>query len=415
MTSHLHDNAATERQILEDFSAALLSQSKDCGLIIEAAEHYSDNMTIQLYAHALSLYDMSGASFNKVSAFAQSLESRSNLSVYQRQLTWALAATANKEFTSAMTLLEDITTQWPEDLVSFKLCEYLYFITGFKASNQRFLDHSTRLLGANQGNGCFLGSHAFALSLTEQYEEAKTTAYDAIDKVAINPWSHHALGHIYLATSAFESGENELVKLQPLWEESGWPALCHNTWHLLLFKLAQEKYDEVLDVCFDKLWLGMCEHQFVHIDFDIISLLWRLDLAGRPAPSFRFSIFAEHLEPHLNNYVCAYQVAHYLFVLVKSGDTPRAESLIEQIEKEGTASPPALVFLNSIVLFSRQEYQSAALMMGQVLENIPSFGGSDGQIDLFYQTYFHCLGKSGEKAKADAFKKRAPCPALLSL
>ena len=74
-----------------------------------------------------------------------------------------------------------------------------------------------------------------------------------------------------------------------------------------------------------QLWGGMQEHQLVHIDFDEISRLWRLESAGHIVGPSLFKLFRDHITGHLNNFVCPYQTAHYIYALVKAGEIELAD------------------------------------------------------------------------------------------
>lgn len=404
MTSHLTGHPEKERQIIESFTIDLLSQSKECGLIIEASESYPGNPLIQIYACMIQLYDMSQASFKQAEQLSVLLLQDRSSTSHVTSWVKVLSATSRKKFAVAIALLEDLTTNWPGDLLAFKFCEYLYFISGFKATNKRFLNHSSRLLTIHSNNGYFLGSHAFALSLNEQFEQAKQQGNSAVELAYTNPWAHHALAHAYLGSKDYQAGKQVMTNFQSNWSESGWPALCHNTWHLMLFQLATGEYQAVENTCFDNLWAGMLEHKFVHIDFDVISILWRLELYGHPTAPTRFNVFSDHLNAHLDNFVCGYQVAHSIYVLVKAGQSERVKGLLSQWLREGI-DPSAYKFLHAINHFARGDFKEAADGLENLLPQIPSFGGSDGQIDLFYHTYHYCLLNSGQKSKANSFKK----------
>lgn len=407
MKSHLSGYSEDQRRVLEKFPIELLSQSKDCGSIIESAGFYPENTLIQIYAKMLLLYDMTHESFNSVRAFAEKLAAENLTNPHEKLWAQVLLTTTQKKFTTAIQLLEEITNQWPEDLVAFKFCEYLYFISGFKAKNQQFLAHSNKLLSTHSNNGYFLGSHAFALSLNDCYDQAIEQGNKAVDLAYTNPWAHHALAHAFLGSNNPVAGQKTMLGFQANWQESGWPALCHNTWHLMLFQLANHEYEQVQNTCFDVLWPGLLEYKLVHIDFDVISTLWRLELYGLSIPEERYQIFNSHLDGHWDNFLCGYQVAHSVFALVRAGNAQRVNDLLQRFDRE-KIDANSLKFLKAINRFANEEFKQAADDLEDLLEAIPQFGGSDGQIDLFYQTYYYCLLKSKQMRKAEAFKSKRP-------
>ena len=425
--THLKDQSPEVINIVSHFSKELLSQGKNCGLIIEKPEEYPNLPILDIYVAMLNLYDMSTETFSRVKILIQNILTLNSLSVYEKSLSEAMLLTVNKQFDKAIQQFELVTTQWPEDLISFKFCEYLYFIRGYDFCKQRFLAHCTRLLPHHRTNPYFLASHSFALSLNKEFSESEKMALEAINMQAINPWAHHALAHVYLMQGQIDKGLSDLQSLAPLWEESAWTAQCHNSWHLGLFMIANMKLEEAESLCMDQLWKGMIQNQFVHVDFDVVSLLWRLQLAGHNNNPETFTLFKGHFDAHINNLVCPYQTAHYLYALIKGGENENARELLAQVKIEinfysedvKSIWENAIPFLDAVDAFGREDYELAARKFDTIITDVNQFGGSDGQIDLFYQTYLHCLIQSQQLSKASTFLKeryksatseRAPYP-----
>ena len=145
---------------------------------------------------------------------------------------------------------------------------------------------------------------------------------------------------------------------------------------------------------------GMQEHQFVHIDFDVISLLWRQELACHIVdPSFE--LFRDYITGHLNNFVSPYQTAHYIYALVKVGEIELADNLVTQAEAESEQMQPqepqtwqlVLVFLKGVNAFVNKDYHLAAVYLKSSIADINRYGGSDGEIGLNAAlTHLNCIG-----------------------
>ncbi|PCI42100.1 MAG: hypothetical protein COB51_13420 [Moraxellaceae bacterium] len=405
---HLKGQSPEFIRIHNHFSTQLLSQGQQCSVLISRAAEAPEHTLLQLYSAMLYLYDMTTTSFSTVRVSTHKILEKKGLTNYEKALANAVLATANNQFSRAINLFEAITQQFPQDLISFKFCEYLYFICGYDFCKTRFLNHSARLASLHASNPYLLASHAFAQSLNKAFTQSEQTALKAIDIEPVNPWAHHALAHVYLMQGKIDKGLSDLESFAPLWRKSAWTALCHNSWHLGLFMIANLKLQQAEDLCMRQLWDGMQEHQFVHIDFDVISLLWRLELAGHTVNPSLFALFRDHLTDHINHFVCPYQTAHYIYALVKAGEIELADNLVIQAEKESERMQPqeqqtwrlALVFLKGVNAFVNEDYHLAASYLESSIADINRYGGSDGQIDLFYQTYLYCLIKTQQTQKA---------------
>lgn len=150
-----------------------------------------------------------------------------------------------------------------------------------------------------------------------------------------------------------------------------------------------------------QLWGGMQEHQLVHIDFDEISRLWRLELAGHIVGPSLFELFRDHITGHLNNFVCPYQTAHYIYALVKAGEIELADNLVTQAEAESEQMQPqeqqtwqlALVFLKGVNAFVNEDYHLAAVHLESSIADINRYRGSDGEMGLNAAlTHLNCIG-----------------------
>src|SRR6266542_2117603 len=94
----------------------------------------------------------------------------------ERALHRALTLWHGNDNLRAVEALEAITTEWPSDLLTAKIAEFLYYVLGQQYMGPRFRAHVRRLEGAHAGDPDFLAMAAFASELCGDYVAAEAVA-----------------------------------------------------------------------------------------------------------------------------------------------------------------------------------------------------------------------------------------------
>ncbi|HLF66894.1 MAG TPA: tetratricopeptide repeat protein, partial [Gammaproteobacteria bacterium] len=190
------------------------------------------------------------------------------------------------------------------------------------------------------------------------------------------------------------------------------PLAGHLTWHLALFYLAQLDEQKVLAQFSPGIWGGMPELSLEQID--AIALLWRMELADMPQDHLLKQV-TEKLGQHVYQQYIGFDTAHYVYALARMGHTESVQKIITAAQAFAQHSAPAYqeLWLNSgvplfkgISAFAQGHYKEANLHFAMILPIMAQVGGSDAQIEVFYQTAMVSLLRAGEKDKAHVLLKQ---------
>src|SRR5262249_60266105 len=117
----------------------------------------------------------------------------------------------------AVEALEAITTEWPGDLLTAKIAEFLYYVLGQQYMGPRFRAHMRHLEGAHAGDPDFLAMAAFASELCSDYATAEAVAERAIGIEPRNPWGSTPSPTFSSARAAWRKASRAVKPLIPCW------------------------------------------------------------------------------------------------------------------------------------------------------------------------------------------------------
>jgi tetratricopeptide (TPR) repeat protein len=206
----------------DDFAARLLRLDQGVEGILEAAKRWPDTPIIQLYAAAFWLYGQTDGVRETAAAHLRACEVLA-MNRRERALHRALALWHGNDNLYAVEALEAITAEWPGDLFTAKLAEFLYYVLGQQYMGPRFRAHIRRLEPAHAEDPDFLAMAAFASELCGDYGEAEARAERALGIAARNPWAQHALSHVLIRQGRVREGLARLESFLPLLATCGRP------------------------------------------------------------------------------------------------------------------------------------------------------------------------------------------------
>src|SRR5262245_2209131 len=121
----------------DDFAARLPRLDQGVEGILEAAKRWPDTSIIQLYAAAFWLYGQTDGARETAATHLRACEALA-MNRRERALHRALALWHGNDNLYAVEALEAITAEWPGDLFTAKLAEFLYYVLGQQYMGPRF-------------------------------------------------------------------------------------------------------------------------------------------------------------------------------------------------------------------------------------------------------------------------------------
>jgi hypothetical protein len=393
---------------IEKFTDDFLGARDAAGAVCALADEHPDCALPQAYAAALYLYSQSSQLIRTKARpyLDRALSLRGAVSERETLLINGLNAWSNTNQAEAITLFERLAHSWPQDLVSAKIAEFLFYEMPDYPRHLRFMES---IAAHHAGSAPFGAMHSFALELNGRYADAERVARQALNTEPDTPWAQHTLGHLFLNQGRSAQGLREFIDFAPLWPNHGWPTCCHNTWHLALLHLAERQFDQALAICRQRMWGHNPDDVFELVD--VISLLWRFDLADHPVEGDWLAV-ASHAQSRAGEQVFPFLNAHLVYALARAGLTAEVEHSLELMGHfAGQQTGPAahiwkstgLPLVRGSAAFARDDFAGAASLLGPIAADLACVGGSDAQNSLFAQTYATALARSGQQTTAREF------------
>ena len=395
----------------DDFSARLLRLDQGCEAILEAVKRWSQTPILTLYTAAFWLYGQTGEARATASAYLKGCAALP-MNARERALHGALTLWQANDNLRAVEVLEEITTQWPSDLLSAKFAEFLYYVLGQQHMGPRFRAHMARLAPRHADDPDFLAMQAFANELCDDFAAAEADAGRALATTPRNPWAQHALTHVLIRQGRAAEGRARMEEFLPMLKTCGRPIYSHDAWHLALLHLEELDIASTLKVFREHVW-GITP-DFVVEQLDAIALLWRVELAGAPQDGAWASI-ADHVAPRAVETFMPFMNAHYVYALARAGRrdavdatlaTVRARSQASDAEAKRVWAPVGRAVVEAAAAFGAGDRACAAALLDPVMIAMPQIGGSDAQVDLFRQAYLRSLQAASRHSDAAAYAAR---------
>ena len=206
---------ATTVAAADDFAARLLQLDQGVEAILDAVKRWPATPIIQLYAAAFWLYGQTEGARENAAMHLRACETLT-MNARERALHRALALWHANDNLRALEVMEAVTAEWPRDLCTAKLAEFLYYVLGQQYMGARFRAHMTRLAPMHADDPDFLAMAAFASELCDDYAAAETGAERALGIEPRNPWAQHALSHVLIRQGRVTEGLARLQAFLPL-------------------------------------------------------------------------------------------------------------------------------------------------------------------------------------------------------
>jgi hypothetical protein len=397
----------------DDFAARVLRLDQGAEAILDAAERWPETAIIALYAAAFWLYGQTGSALANAADRLNAIEALT-MNARERALYRALTLWQANDNLRAVEAMEAITTEWPGDLLTAKLAEFLYYVLGQQHMGPRFRANMDRLEPVHSGDPDFLAMAAFASELCADYPIAEARAERALALEPRNPWSQHALSHVLIRQGRVREGLARMQAFLPLLATCARPIHSHDAWHLALLYLEELDVAATMRVFHEHIW-GITP-DFVVEQLDAIALLWRIEMAGT-AMDAEWPSIADHVAPRAVETFMPFMNAHYVYALARAGRADALAAALAAVRERSAAddeegkrvwAPVGHAVVAAAAAFGAGDRARAAALLDPVMPLMTSIGGSDAQDDLFRQTYLRSLQAAGRPPTPPPISSASP-------
>ncbi len=296
--------------------------------------------------------------------------------------------------------MRDHLRDYPHDLA---IVQRLYFVFFWQGKFPEMLEATETLVRHHPDSSYMLGMHAFALEEAGRCADAVRLAERAIAKNSEDAWSIHALAHALYESAEFEPGIARLPATIDACHGLNW-FRNHLLWHVTLMHLARGDYDRVSDMS-----RTLFERQPSSIAGDLhdsISLLWRLELVGRPVGD-RWHPFAAIARERMTRTGLLFHVAHLAMALAAAGEWSVARQHLGLLRERSTKDRTGLMgdvavpLVEGLHAFAAGDYGTTIARIEPLRPRIVELGGSRAQRDVFHDTLLEACFRAGDMARAE--------------
>jgi hypothetical protein len=282
--------------------------------------------------------------------------------------------------------LETLLARWPLDLLAYRQLTGMLFWTGDKrrqlASAMQSVPHWH---SAVPGYALALGPLAFALEEGGHYALAERYAREALEHHATDLWSVHALAHVHEMQGRVREGEAAISAIAPRLRDFNL-FRGHVWWHLALFRLAQGRMDEVLDLL-DREILPAPSLFYLDLQ-NAASLLARLEIQGVDVGQ-RWERVAVSAEQTLGQQLVVFTAPHQVMALARGGRRQALAQALQGFKDDAQAgmeqAPTAAAVSAAFALYCAGEHAKFLDLMRALRYEAASLGASHAQQDLYFQ------------------------------
>jgi tetratricopeptide (TPR) repeat protein len=281
---------------------------------------------------------------------------------------------------------EQVLLEWPLDLLAFRQYTGTLFWSGDKRHQAEVTAAMASHWGPHvPGYGHFLSAHAFAMEEVGNYVVAERCARAALAVEAQDLFALHALAHVLEMQGRSEEGIEVLEDAARFLNDYNL-FRGHLWWHLSLFKFAQARFDEVLDL-FDREIYPKASTFYLDIQ-NGASLLARLEFQGVDVGGARWERLAQASLQSATQCTLWFTAMHHVIALLKSGRVSAANATVKYLESAGRESAQAALaaeLSRAAAAFCKQRPLEALERMLAVREVHGELGASHAQQDLYDQ------------------------------
>jgi tetratricopeptide (TPR) repeat protein len=320
----------------------------------------------------------------------------------ERSHVEALTLWTSGRVDEAVTAMRAHLTAFPRDVM---VVQRLYYIFFWQGRFPEMLQMSEAMLPHYPGESFILGLHAFALEEADRCAEAVRTAEAALTLNPRDAWAVHALAHSLYESADFDGGVVRVPAAIDPCRGLNW-FRNHLMWHVALLHFARGEYAQA-----EQMSRSVFEQAPSSIAGDLhdsVSLLWRLELAGR-SPRERWRPFTAIARERMNRQGLHFHVAHMAMALAAGGDWAGAEQHLGMTRERAPKDPTGLVgdvvvpLVEGLHAFAAGDYARTIARLEPLRPRIVELGGSRAQRDVFHDTLFEACFRAGDAERAGRY------------
>ncbi len=302
--------------------------------------------------------------------------------------------------------LEDILARWPLDLLAYRQLTGMLFWSGDK---RRQLGAAMQALphwqAAVPGHALVLGPLAFALEEDGHYGLAEGFARQALEHNSTDLWALHALAHVLEMQGRVREGDAAISAVASQLNDFNL-FRGHLWWHLTLFRLAQGRLEEVLDLLDREIFPAA---SLFYLDLqNAASLLARLEIQGVDVGE-RWVRVADAAEKTLGQHLVVFTGPHQVMALARTGRSQPLAQALQGFRDDALAglgqSQTGSAVAGAMALYYQGNYPSFLQSMRVLRYEAASLGASHAQQDLYFQLMVDAALRTGELALAKSLLK----------
>lgn len=388
---------ATLRAV-DEFICGYLAYETRAEGIVAAAEADPESCLANAYAGLLWMLLEAPEAGARAARYLSAAERAAPLASRREQLNAAiLRAWVDGDVPRAVLLCDQVSDEYPRDLVIVKLHQYFEFNCG---NSPAMLRVALKVGAANADVPYAHGMAAFAYEQCHLLEQAESAARTALAMRRKEPWAQHALAHVLLTRGHIDEGAAFLEDAADTWSGLNSFMLTHLWWHLALFYLSQGRDRRALALYDEHCW-GIAK-DYSQDQVGAISLLARFEIAGIDV-GMRWQDLADHLAMRAEDTTQPFLTMQYLYGLARAGRA-QAQTLLESVRRYAERAPDysravwrevALPGCEGLYAYASGDYVRAWQLLGAAMPRMIEVGGSHAQRDLFEQILLDTALKSG--------------------
>jgi hypothetical protein len=388
---------------IDDFVQGYLAYETRAERILGVADADPESCVANVYAGLLWMLLEAPDAARHAAKYLAAAERAAPLATRREQLNAAvLRAWVDDDLARTLRLCDEISNEFPRDLVIVKTHQYFEFNRG---NSPEMLRVALKAAAANADVPYMHGMTAFAYEQCHLLSEAESEARSALDMRRKEPWAQHALAHVLLTRGQIDEGAHFLEEMADTWTDLNSFMYTHIGWHLALFYLSQGRDQKVLEL-YDRHCWGIAKN-YSQDQIGAVSLLARLEIAGVDVGP-RWQELGGHLAARAHDTVLPFLTLQYLYGLARAG-RPEAETLLESVRRYAETAPAftreawrdvALPGSEGLYAYARGDYAQAWRHLASSVPRMAEVGGSHAQRDLFEQILLDAAIKGGRLTDA---------------
>jgi len=389
--------------MLDEFTEGFLAYETRAERILETAQSDPASCMANVYAGMLWMLLEARAAPMRARKYLHAAERLAASATHREQLNAAvLRAWVDDDMPLTLRLCDQVSDEFPRDLVIVKIHQYLEFNRGNAPAMLRV---ALKVSSAAADVPYVHGMSAFGYEQCHLLEEAQTEARRALGMRHKEPWAQHALAHVLLTRGRIDEGAQFLEGLRETWTGLNSFMLTHLWWHLALFYISQGRDGEAL-LAFDRRCWGVAK-TYSQDQVGAVSLLARLELAGIDVGP-RWADVADHLEERVADTLQPFLTLQYLYGLARAG-RPQAALLLEAVREFAKSAPHhsrrawqevALPAAEGLYAYAHSDNERARTSLALAMPRLAEIGGSHAQRDLFEQIFVDATLQCGHLSEA---------------